>query len=542
MKVQLLLSSVLSTLAIACSDPASPMMSPPDAAVDPASLVIGASSTRIPILQGTTETVEVTVTRLAAGGGDVVIEPVGLPDGVTFDPVTVPAGTTTATLTLHADAAAPHSLPTSVELRGTMGTHSGSTDVTITVYGPPGSLDTSFGGGKVVLPAGDSDDYAYAVAVQSDGKIVVGGRAAEHLGDFALIRLDRDGQLDPTFGDGGRVLTDFAGASETIYALAIQSDGKIVAAGTTTGATTGNDFAVARYLPSGELDATFGTGGKVVTALGDDADTAYALLIEADGKLLVGGDSNRGSNQTGLDFALVRYTQTGAVDTTFGTAGVVLTPIAANGGRDSISALAIQAVDGEDRIVAAGGEGDFTIVRYRANGALDTTFGSGGKVANLFGSTIGAARAIAVTPAGAIAVAGHSQHDIALAQLTDEGALDPFFGSAGKVITPVTATNWDEAQAIAIDTAGKLVVAGWAYDGASSAGNFVLARYLTDGTLDPSFAETGIVTTPVAAGTKPDQAMAIAIQSDDRVPTHRVIAAGFASASNSDFAVTRYWR
>lgn len=541
MKHQLFVPSLISLLAVACSDPASPMMSLPDAAVEPASLAIEASSVRIPILQGSTETIDVTVTRLAGGDGDVVIEPRGLPDGVTFDPVTVPAGSSTATLALHAAATAPHSLPTQVELRGTMGPHTGSTDVTITVYGPPGSLDTSFGGGKLLLPAGDGDDYAYAVAVQADGKIVLGGRAAEHLGDFALIRLDRDGQLDPTFGNGGRVLTDFGGASETIYALAIQADGKIVAAGTTTRAATGADLAVARYLPSGELDSTFGTGGKVVTALGDDADTAYALVIQPDGKLLVGGDSNRGSSQTGVDFALVRYTQAGALDPTFGTAGVVLTSIASDGGRESIYALAIQAVDGEDRIVAAGGEGDFTIVRYRANGALDTTFGNGGKAAHLFDSPIGAARAIAMTPAGAIAVAGHANHHVALAQLTAAGVLDPSFGSDGTVITPVNATSWDEAQAIAIDPAGKLVVAGWAYEGASSAGNFVLARYLTDGTLDPTFAQTGIVTTPMA-GTKPDQAMAIAIQGDDRVPTHRVIAAGFASTTNSEFAVARYWR
>ena len=539
MKFELLLSTALFTFA--CSDSGGPAEPSRDAAV-PADLAIAPSASKLPILQGTTATIDVTVTRLPGHDGVVVVEPVGLPAGVAFDPLTIDAGATTGTLVLRADAAAAHSLPTTVQLRGTLGTSTASTEITVTVYGPPGSLDTSFGGGKLMIPAGASDDFANAVAVQADGKLVIAGRGAEHLGDFALIRLDRDGQLDATFGTNGRVLTDFAGTSETIFAIAIQPDGKIVAAGTTTRAGTSNDFAVARYLPNGELDPSFGSGGKVVTALGTDSDTAYALALQPDGKLVVGGDSNRGSSQTGVDFALVRYTAAGALDTTFGTSGVVLTPIASNGARDSIYALALQAIDGETRIVAAGGEGDFTIARYRDNGALDASFGNGGTVANLFGSTIGAARAITVTPSGAIAVAGHAQHDVALAQLTSAGALDPFFGSGGKLTTRVSTTNFDEAQAIAVDTGGKLLVAGWVYEGASSAGNFVLLRYLTDGQRDPSFGNAGLVITPVAAGSKADQAMAIAIQDDDRVPTHRVITAGFASVTNSDFAVTRYWR
>ncbi len=537
--MKLVLSTVLFT--IACSDSAGPAEPSPDAAI-PADLAIAASASKLPILQGTTATIDVTVTRLPGHDGAVAIEPVGLPAGVAFDPLTIDAAATTGTLVLRADAAAAHSLPTAVQLRGSLGTSAASTEITVTVFGPPGSLDTSFGGGKLMIPAGGGDDFANAVAVQADGKLVIAGRGAEHRGDFALIRLDRDGALDPTFGTAGRVLTDFTDTSDTIFAIAIQPDGKIVAAGTTTGATTSNDFAVARYLPNGELDPSFGTGGKVVTALGTDSDTAYALAIQPDGKLVVGGDSNRGSSQTGVDFALVRYTTAGVLDTTFGTSGIVLTPIASNGARDSIYALALETVDGETRIVAAGGEGDFTIARYRATGELDATFGSGGKVANLFGSTIGAARAITVTPAGAIAVAGHAQHDVAVAQLTSAGALDPFFGTGGKLTTRVSTTNFDEAQAITVDTGGKLLVAGWVYEGVSSAGNFVLLRYLTDGQLDPSFGTAGLVITPVAAGSKADQAMAIAIQDDDRVPTHRVITAGFASVTNSDFAVTRYWR
>src|SRR5690606_4363918 len=158
------------------------------------------------------------------------------------------------TLTLHADAAAAHSLPTRVTVRAVAGTVEAGTELTVTVYGPPGSLDTSLGGGKLMFPAAAGDDYGYAVAIQADGKIVIAGRGGEHLGDFALMRLDRDGNLDTSFGTGGRVLTDFTSTADTAYAIAMQADGKIVVAGTTVGAGTSNDFAVARYLPDGSLD------------------------------------------------------------------------------------------------------------------------------------------------------------------------------------------------------------------------------------------------------------------------------------------------
>src|SRR5690606_41681255 len=123
----------------------------------------------------------------------------------------------------------------------------------------------------------------------------------------------------------------------------------IAVAGAATGSAPGKDFAVARYLEGGELDTSFGTGGKLTTALGLDADTAYAIAIQPDGKILVGGDSNRGSGQ-GLDFALVRYLPDGTLDAGFGPGGIVFTAIASNGGRDSIYALALQTIRGQPRI------------------------------------------------------------------------------------------------------------------------------------------------------------------------------------------------
>ncbi|HEU4729192.1 MAG TPA: hypothetical protein VFT22_14915, partial [Kofleriaceae bacterium] len=328
---------------------------------------------------------------------------------------------------------------------------------------------------------------------------------------------------------------------DTAYAIAVQADGKIVVAGSAKAAgATGDDFALARYTASGALDATFGTGGKVTTSFGNDADTARALVVQADGKIVAGGDTSQGS-ATGVDFALARYTTSGALDAGFGTGGKVITAMRTAAATDSINAVVLEQVDGEARIVAAGGDGDFALARYRASGEIDTSFGASGKVLALFGSVIGAARAVAVTADGKLVVAGHRAEDFALVRLGVDGKLDTTFGTGGRVVTAIDADNSDEAQAIAIDADGKLVVAGWAYEGKTTSGNFAVVRYGADGAIDTSFAG-GIVVTPVASASRRDQGMAIALQSDPRVPTVRVVVAGNASASNSDFAAARYWR
>jgi uncharacterized delta-60 repeat protein len=507
-------------------------------------LVLGA--VKLPVLQGTAATVQVTVTRKAGFVLPITIDQSGLPPGASLTPVTLGPSDASAVLTVTAAAAAPHSLPTPVTIRGTAGAAVVTKPLTVTVTGLPGALDTSFGGGKVIVPVGASDDYAYAMAAQPDGKILLAGRSAERLGDFAVVRLDRDGALDAGFGPhgDGKVTIDWNGASDIAYAVAVAADGTIVLAGTSTTAGKGNDFAVARLLPTGALDPAFASGGKLLTDFGGDSETAYALVLAPDGKILVGGDSNQGGTATGLDFALARYNADGSLDVTFGphADGKLTTALDASGGRDSIYGLTLEDMGGDLRILAVGGEGDFAIARYLADGQLDAAFGTGGKLTGLFGSTIGAARGVKVAADGKIVVAGHAQHDFALARLTSGGQLDAGFGAGGKVVTAMNMTNWDEAQGLAIDADGKIVVAGWAYEQGGSSGNFAVARYDVSGQLDPSFGGTGMVLTDIATKSKPDQATAVLLQIDDRVPTVRLLVAGYASASNSDFAVARYWR
>jgi uncharacterized delta-60 repeat protein len=543
----LLTAFALAACSSSDSDP--PANEPPPPADEPddeppadePSFELSLSVDKLPVLQGTSETLEVTVERKNGFEGAIELTQAGLPDGVKFDPVTIEEGEDKVTIELFADDEAPHSLPTSVAITGKSGKLSVSKELTVTVYGPPGSLDTSFEGGIVTVPVGESDDYAYAMAVQPDGKIVLAGRSYENLGDFAVVRLERDGKLDKSFGDGGKVIVDFGEGADVARAVAIQKDGKIVVAGSTDGGATKLDFGLIRLNRNGSLDEGFGDGGKVVTSFSDDADTAYAMLIQEDGKIVVGGDAQGGTSETGLDFALARYNEDGSLDEDFGEGGKVMTPIADGAGRDSIYALSFQEVDGELRIVAVGGEGDFSVARYNEDGSLDIDFGEGGKVSGIYGSSIGAAHAVAVDEKNRVVVAGHSMNDFALVRLTADGELDEKFGDEGRVSTALNEGNWDRAQGLAIEPNGKLVVAGWVYEGNGSAGNFALLRYDASGELDPGFGDEGVVITEVVGPMKRDEATAVLLQTDERVPTVRALVAGWANVSAADFAVARYW-
>ncbi|MFT3922071.1 MAG: hypothetical protein QM778_06020 [Myxococcales bacterium] len=517
----------------------------PDAAMpmdqEEESFELVVSRDKLPVLQGTSETVEVSVIRKNGFSGAVLIQATNLPEGCEMETNSIPAGQDKITLTLSAAAGSPHSLPTTVVLRGTAPTAMAEKSVTVTVYGPPGSLDQSFLGGKVVVKAGSSDEYVNGVAVQPDGKIVVVGQSYENLGDFMVVRLMRDGALDSGFGAGGIVKTQIGSGQDTAHAVAIQADGKIVVVGTTDSDATGLDFAVVRYAADGSLDTSFGNGGKQVTSFADDSDTAYALAIDAQGRLVVAGESNQGASTTGTDFALARYLSDGSLDASFDGDGKLTTAIASNSGRDSAYALQLEQIGGEQRILAAGGEGDFMLARYLPSGALDTSFGEQGKLKAIFGSTIGAARGIGLTKEGQIVVAGHISHDFALVRFSESGALDTSFGGGAPVITKVSESNWDEAMGLVVQDSGEILLGGWVYEGNGSNGNFALARYTAQGVLDTRFGNAGLVIETVAAAGKRDEGHAIVLQADERVPAVRAITAGFASDANYDVAVTRHW-
>ncbi|HEU4615590.1 MAG TPA: hypothetical protein VFS15_26025, partial [Kofleriaceae bacterium] len=180
---------------------------------------------------------------------------------------------------------------------------------------------------------------------------------------------------------------------------------------------------------------------------------------------------------------------------------------------------------------------DFMLARYLVNGQLDPAFGTGGLVTAVFQSGVGAARAVAIAPSGELFVAGHSNHHFAVAEFSSSGAVSP---PLNKAIVQLSQGNKDEEEAIALD-GDRVIVAGWAHEGTSQAGNFALVRLLPDGTLDTSFGG-GRVITPMGASGANDQAMAMALQADDRIPTVRAVVAGYATDTNLDFAVARFWR
>jgi uncharacterized delta-60 repeat protein len=171
----------------------------------------------------------------------------------------------------------------------------GTFDFALARYNPDGTLDPSFGtSGAVTTDIGGGDDFARALVVQADGKLVAAGVDGSEFGtSVALARYHPDGTLDTTFGTGGMVTTGL----ELAFALVVQADGKLVAAG-----VAGQDFGLARYNPNGTLDASFGTGGTVTTDFAGDSDAAHALAVQPDGKLVAAGEAG-----PCCDFALARY-------------------------------------------------------------------------------------------------------------------------------------------------------------------------------------------------------------------------------------------
>ncbi|WP_407571992.1 hypothetical protein [Deinococcus altitudinis] len=402
------------------------------------------------------------------------------------------------------------------------------------------------------MQSDDNDAYPVDLQLQPDGKLVVTGpqRSENTYIDFALVRYTATGALDPTFGKGGKVVTPVGSgaSSDRAAALQVQRDGKLVVAGTTNNSfkPTGDDFAVVRYTAAGVLDPRFGTGGKVITPVGAGSsdDTATALQVQPDGKLIVAGYTIK-SDSTGYDFAVVRYTTGGALDTSFGKGGKVVTPVGVGGSNDVANAVQVQP---DGKIVLAGLAGrDVALVRYTAAGALDTGFGKGGKVVTPIGpgDSRDVAFALQVQPDGKLVVAGSTDggttgDDFALLRYTATGTLDPTFGKGGKVITPVgLGASSDQAAALRVQPDGKLVAAGTASQDTGTPGfYFSLVRYRADGTLDTSFGRGGKVVTPVAGGARVDALRALQVQRDGKL-----VVAGYVNGgtSGSDFALVRYW-
>lgn len=419
-------------------------------------------------------------------------------------------------------------------------------------FGNGGSVSTDFAEGSVDDKNGDRNDAAKDVVVQADGKILAVGVGATGLSDFALSRYSPDGVLDSTFGRDGKVSTDF-GKHDYAEAVALQADGKIVVAGTVVGTSPGDSymFGLARYNSNGSLDSTFDGDGKVITDFTEfpgRPDTATDIIVQGDGKIVVTGNNY-------WDFALARYNPNGSLDSTFGGDGMVTTDF---GGADNARAMAIQ-TDGKLVSVGiscvAGGGCSFAIARYNDDGSRDATFGEEGKVRTQviggWGNSYSDANGVVLQRDGKLVVAGSvtasPRTRFALARYDTDGSLDPSFGAgtvtAGSGQPEGTVTTGFEqlehgalGEDVAIQPDGKIVVAGAATDTYSDT---AIARYNVDGSLDVSLGGGGTVTNDFGAV---DAAHAVSLQPDNMIlvagSVQRLSDAG--QLSDRDFMLARF--
>jgi uncharacterized delta-60 repeat protein len=350
-----------------------------------------------------------------------------------------------------------------------------------------GELDTAFGSGGWANLYDLGSSYIWDTALQPDGKIVVAGDSYDWNGsaaighDFAIVRLTSSGMPDATFDADGIVELDLGG-DEVAYGVAIQPDGKIVVVG--TGGT--GTWEIVRLSDTGELDPAFDGDGKASVDFGLPG-TAASVAVDDDGKLVVGGRVGSG---TGADLAVARLTTAGALDTSFSGDGKTTIDFGTqegNGGH-----VAIQS---DGRIVIAGrtgvlpGAGDLAVARLTTSGDLDTSFSGDGKQTVDFGGSEQLAD-MTLQSGDRIVLAGLSgTGDAVLARLTTAGALDASFGTGGKVTTDLGGT--DSPGGLAVSRDGRIVVGGDTSIGGEE--DAWVARYLTNGSLDPSFSGDGKV-------------------------------------------------
>ncbi|MCX5192465.1 calcium-binding protein [Streptomyces sp. NBC_00249] len=382
-----------------------------------------------------------------------------------------------------------------------------------TAVAAPGDLDPAFGpDGRVTTPF-DGGAEGHDIARQADGKLVVAGVSA---GGFSLARYLADGTLDPGFGGDGTVTSDFGGGAHVANAVAVQpSDGKIVVAGTTeVFAEEGGGccfFSVARYNTDGSLDAGFGDGGLVrVEEFGGSADGAD-LAVQPDGRIIAAGKGGGGG------FALVRLNTDGSLDPGLGGDGAVVAGFTPNSPQDAGGIARGMTLQPDGKILAVGYVGntafDIGVARYLPNGTLDTTFSGDGMVTADFGGTE-FGEAVAVQTDGKILAAGSGGAGYALLRYNADGSADTGFATGGRTSVAFPGDG-GVAYDMALQQNGKIVLAGRADDpNSSEANDFGLVRFHTDGTVDTGFGGDGFVVTGFLDW---DEARAVLVQPDGKI-------------------------
>lgn len=404
-----------------------------------------------------------------------------------------------------------------------------------------GTLDTSFGtNGKVT-----SDIYGFAdeingLAIQSDGKVLAAGfcRTSVDNQDFCVTRYNVDGTLDTSFGTNGVVSLDIRDGNtkdDVAVAVLIQSDDKIVLAGYTdaNSSTSPYYFALVRLNSDGSKDNSYATDGVLTFSFGDDAK-AYNAIIQDDNKVLIVGELEGDSSKKKL-FAVARIDATGSLDTEFSVDGKQTVNIG-----DSYDEAHAVAIESDKKIFIAGrGENHMSIVKLTESGDLDTSFNTNGIVTTDIDGTEDGFRAVLPLDDDKIlgigvTYRGSNDRDLALIKYNVDGTIDTTFGTDGIIYTDIDNGSEDIVQSAILQKNGKYLVSGSLYSNGTSY-SFII-RYNSDGTLDTSFSSDGKVI--VSYGSSFHSAKSIILQDDGKVLIGGKV--GQDHSNTSDFAIARF--
>ena len=349
---------------------------------------------------------------------------------------------------------------------------------------------------------------------------------------LSVVSAQAGGNLDPAFGDRGMVVTDFGIDNDEAQALAVQADGRILLAGFSTGSVL-KDVAVARYHPDGKLDTSFQSTGFTTFTVGSGNAVAQAIVVQEDGRIVIAGTADNGANAASSAVFLARLTENGAPDTSFGTDGKLVLPLA---GKTGVAYDLQLMLDGDILVAgtADGGNGlQAMIARVNQDGKMDTAFGTDGVVL-IDREYETAAHSLVVQSDDTILLAGYSKPEgvagLSLFRLAADGAIDASFGAAGEVRITDTA-----GEAIIYDMAaqadGRLVVVG-TYDNGEYR-EIILGRFLTNGQIDSSFGTAGMVRSDLGYDSV---GYGLAVQNDGAV----VVTGYTQTAKGKDIILLRY--
>ncbi|RYD94491.1 MAG: T9SS type A sorting domain-containing protein, partial [Sphingobacteriales bacterium] len=402
-----------------------------------------------------------------------------------------------------------------------------------------GTADAAFSGdGKATVLFENGDDLLAALLVLPDDKLIAVGTSGYRESnnfvhkDIVLSKYNADGSPDTAFGTLGKVYSIIGENRNNIITAALQADGKIVVSNTYSNySQTYSSFEILRYNANGSLDTAFGTDGRVSTAY-----SATSIVFQPDGKIIIAGD---GYIDGVFLFSINRYNANGTPDAGFGSNGYVSIPA---GGATWGSSTAILQPDGKIVVCGSAANPDlfngamaFAGVRLNANGTIDTTFGNNGKIAGLFGDDVYFFYKGFIQPDGKILITGRSvgaSFGFTTVRYTADGALDTTYGTNGFSSTPLS--EYREVRSVVLQPDGKFLVALGKYNAPPDSYDFKVRRFNPDGTFDAGFSDQDGLTTSFFNGY--DEAFAIGLQSDYKI----VVAGSTQNGGSKDFALARY--